>query len=139
CTEHGNLRQGRGGAAAADVAPPRRAGEACMTFTTENGNTEQIENEASVWFLTRDGGTMSPEQEAAFAEWLARSPKHEEAYSAVEAIWSAASQLERHPSFETTRRWAIAAAARGRATRRVVLTGLAAAVIGMGGLAVYLQ
>lgn len=110
-----------------------------MTVTGKGDNTGQLDNEASAWFLSRGGGTMCPAQEAAFAEWLARSPQHEEAYDAVEAIWSAASQLERHPSFETTRRWAIAAAARGRATRRVVLTGLAAAVVCMGGLAVYLQ
>ena len=110
-----------------------------MTDTIEATVTEEIRSEATAWFLRRDAAPLSEAEDIAFDAWLAKSPTHLEIYEAVEAFWSATSQLERHPGFEATRRWAIASVDRARRTRRAFAGGLVAAVVALGGLSFYLE
>jgi transmembrane sensor len=100
---------------------------------------EAIKAEAMAWFLRRDVSVLSPPEADAFAAWLDQSPEHRETYAAVEAFWSATAQLERHPGFEATRRWAIATVDRTRMTRRALAAGFAAVALGLGGVAFYLN
>ena len=110
-----------------------------MSVTTETGTAERIRAEATTWFLRRDASGLSRADAEAFDAWLAQSPEHQETYDAVESFWSATSELERHPGFEATRRWAIASADRGRRARQAFVGGLVAVCIGLGGVAFYLE
>lgn len=110
-----------------------------MSAATEDARAEQLRSQATAWFLRRDRGPLSEAEEADFDAWLARSPEHQEIYDAVDAFWSATSQLERHPAFEATRRWAVSSADRTRKARRVVLAGAVAGLVGLGGGVLYLE
>ena len=109
-----------------------------MTGATDTMVSEPLKAAAMTWLLRRDASEPSAAEDEAFAAWLAQSPDHREMYAAVEEFWSATAQLERHPGFETTRRWAIASVDRTRMTRRALAAGLAAVVIGLGGVSLYL-
>ena len=47
-----------------------------------------IEAEACAWIAQLDGGDPSPEDLAAFREWLNRSPRHQEAMRRLSALWT---------------------------------------------------
>ncbi len=62
-----------------------------MNNCTEN--IEEIENEASDWFVLKTTSTLTEDQESAFENWLSTSPLHAETYFAFEKIWNDISLL----------------------------------------------
>ena len=46
-----------------------------------------LQHAAAEWLVRRNGG-LTPAEEAEFAAWLARDPRHAAAYAAVEKTWS---------------------------------------------------
>ena len=100
---------------------------------------ETIRQEAVAWRVRREAGELSGADAEAFSAWLARSPEHQDVYAAADELWAATGRLESHPLFAETRAWAAGAVDRQRFTRRAMAAGLAAAVVGLGGVGFYLQ
>ncbi|HEX6860996.1 MAG TPA: FecR domain-containing protein [Caulobacteraceae bacterium] len=104
-----------------------------------NPNIDAIRDQAIAWRMRREAGVLSPADTDAFSAWLAEAPEHQDAYAAADELWAASGQLERHPLFDRTREWAERASRRSQVTRRSIAASFAAAVVGLGGLSVYLQ
>ena len=105
--------------------------------TTSRQKTPQ---EAAVdWFLRASDGPLPPADTEAFAAWLEAGAENRDAYGAVEALWSASGELEDYPRFDEKRRWAIRSADFARRTRRAVVVAIAVAVVGAGGLGLYMD
>lgn len=49
--------------------------------------------QASEWFVQLSSGTITPEQQQAFAQWLAQSPTHQQAWHDTQIIWQGFEQL----------------------------------------------
>ena len=110
-----------------------------MTSHPKSASADQVREEAMAWRIRREAAEFSQAEQQAFCAWLDQSPEHRTVYAGVDEFWSAAAQLGRHPLYAETRQWAAAAVDRGRMTRRALAAGLAAAVVGLGGLTLYLQ
>lgn len=54
-----------------------------------------LESQAAAWLVRRDGGTLSPEEQAEFDAWLSTDPRARAAYVRLEAAWTRASGLMR--------------------------------------------
>ncbi|HEX4271194.1 MAG TPA: FecR/PupR family sigma factor regulator [Rhizomicrobium sp.] len=78
-----------------------------------------IEAEAAAWVARFDAGDVSDREQAAFREWLNRSPYHREIFAASEELWSRIVGLLRwHPRAPQNRRnWWITSPAKPRAQR----------------------
>ena len=97
-----------------------------------------LREEAMAWRVRHDAGDLTAAEQEAFAAWLA-APDHHAAYADVEEFWDAAGHLDQHPRYDAIRRNAEMAVDQGRFTRRAMAAGLAAAVVGLAGVAGYLQ
>ncbi len=96
--------------------------------------------EAAVdWFLRVSDGPLSPADAEAFAVWLEAGAENRDAYAAVEALWTASGELEDYPRFDEKRRWAIRSADLARRTRRAMVIAVAVAVVGAGGLGLFMD
>ena len=100
---------------------------------------DRARDQAVAWRVRRKAGPLPPDEAEAFRAWLSEAPEHQDAYAAAGTLWAASGELERHPLFAETRAWAERASSRAQVTRRAMAAGLAAAVVGLGGLGVYLQ
>ncbi len=98
-----------------------------------------VHEEAMAWRVRREAGGLAPEDRAAFDAWLEAAPEHREAYDGVDEFWAAAGQLGAHPRYAALRERTEAAVDRERVGRRAIAAGIAAAVIGLGGLGLYLE
>ena len=98
-----------------------------------------LRQEAMAWRVRHEAGDLSAAEQDEFSAWLGRSPDHRDAYAGVEEFWSAAGRLGDHPRYDAIRRGAESAVNRGRFSRRAIAAGLAAAVVGLGGMGLYLQ
>lgn len=58
---------------------------------------EQVQDDAAAWFARRHGKPLDPEEEAAFAEWLAADPAHRDEYRILESIWNDSACLQAKP------------------------------------------
>jgi transmembrane sensor len=101
--------------------------------------SDPIMDEAMDWRLLQEERELSQPEREALASWLGRSQRHRDAYDELESFWSTADVLDHHPEYQTVRRQAEIALSRRRVTRRAMAAGLAAAIVGMGGLGYYLQ
>jgi transmembrane sensor len=110
-----------------------------MIFQPTNTPADPIREEAMAWHVRQEAAGLSPADEMALAAWLDRSPDHRAVYAKIDEFWAAAGGLGGHPLYAQTRERAAAAVARTRLTRRALAASLAAAVIGMGGTAFYVQ
>jgi transmembrane sensor len=59
-----------------------------MTKIAQFPNPRQIETEACAWIAQLDGGEPTPEDLAAFREWIDRSERHREEVKRLSALWS---------------------------------------------------
>ena len=98
-----------------------------------------IRDQAVAWRVKREAGVLSVVDSNAFSAWLAQAPEHQDAYAAADELWAASAQLERHPLFAQTRDRAERSSGRAQVTRRAMAAAFAAAVVGLGGVGVYLQ
>jgi transmembrane sensor len=89
------------------------------------------------WFLRRSAGPLSAKEVEAFEAWLAQSPEHEKTYAALDIVWSATSDVERHPVVSARNKALIKQVDRAQTTRRTILAALAVAVIGGAGTGWY--
>src|SRR5690606_8298940 len=101
--------------------------------------SDPIMDEAMDWRLLQEERERSQSEREALAEWLGRSQRHRDAYDELGSFWSTADVLDRHPEYQIVRRQTEMALSRRQVTRRTLAAGLAAAVVGMGGLGYYLQ
>jgi transmembrane sensor len=58
-----------------------------MSKVAQLPNARQIEVEACAWIAQLDGNTPSPEDLAAFREWINRSPQHSHEIKRLSALW----------------------------------------------------
>ena len=110
-----------------------------MMFQPRRRRADPIREEAMAWRVRQEAGELASSDELAFAAWLDRSPEHRAVYADVDEFWAAAGDLGGHPLYTHTRQQAAAAVARTRLTRRALAASLVAAVLGMGGGALYLE
>ena len=110
-----------------------------MSLHRETTPPDAIREEAMAWRVRQEAGDLSPAEHDAFAAWLAQSHDHQDAYAAVEEFWAAAGQLDRHARYAAVRERAEAAVDHGRFTRRALAASLAAVVLGLGGVGLYVQ
>jgi len=101
--------------------------------------SDTVREEAMAWRIRREAGELAPEENDAFDAWLTASARHRDAYAAAGDFWAAAGRLDTHPRYAALRERAEAAADRSRVTRRALAAGFAAAVVGLGGLGLYLE
>ena len=102
-----------------------------------NQYPEDARKDAAVdWFMRREGG-LAEGDVGAFEAWLDASPANREAYAAVEDFWAGTAQLETLTRFDDKRRAILKSVDRSRATRRVAVAGLVAAVLGAAGVGYY--
>jgi transmembrane sensor len=112
---------------------------AAMNSHRKGAPPDATREEAIAWRVRHETGELSQAERGEFAAWLARSPGNQDAYAGVDEFWTAAGHLDRHPRYATIRQRAEASVDRGRLTRRALAASLAAAVIGLGGVGLYLQ
>ncbi|MBS1159387.1 MAG: FecR/PupR family sigma factor regulatory protein [Proteobacteria bacterium] len=67
---------------------------------------QQIQEEAALWFARLRGESVSGQQRAAFARWLAADPAHAREFKILEQIWDDSSRLQRQapPARQTVQR-----------------------------------
>lgn len=104
---------------------------------TRAGAEVSIKDQAMGWVLRRERGVLSAVEMAAFETWLSQSPGHGEIFASTESFWAATAHLERHPRMAEKRRWALAATRRARVMRQAAAAGVAALVLGVGGMAFF--
>lgn len=100
---------------------------------------EPVHDAAIAWRIRHQLGELDEAERAAFSAWLAEVPEHQEVYAEVEEFWGVAGKLGHHPLYIETRERAVAGANRLRTVRRSIAAAMAAAVIGLGGSALYIQ
>lgn len=110
-----------------------------MSAHRDRGRADPILDEAMDWRLRQEEGELPPAEQEAFSSWLAQSPRHREAYEGLQTFWDATGAIDRHPRYAAMLRRAEAAAGRERITRRAMAAGIAAALVGVGGLGLYYQ
>jgi len=110
-----------------------------MIFQPKTRPTDPIREEAMAWHVRQEAADLSPADEMALAAWLDHSPEHRAVYAEVDEFWAAAGDLAGHPLYAQTREQAAAAVARTRLTRRALAASFAAALLGVGGTAFYVQ
>jgi transmembrane sensor len=110
-----------------------------MIFQLKSRRPDPIREQAMAWRVRQGAGDLSGAEEITFAAWLDRSPEHRAVYADVDEFWATAGGLAGHPLYTRTRQQAAAAVARSRLTRRAIAASLVAAVIGVGGGALYLE
>jgi transmembrane sensor len=59
-----------------------------MSKVAQFPNPRQIEAEACAWIAQLDGGEPTPEDLAAFREWISRSQRHRDEVKRLSAMWS---------------------------------------------------
>lgn len=85
------------------------------------------------WFLRRSAGPLTAAEAEAFEAWLSQSPENEETYAALDLVWAATSDVERHPVVSARNDVLVKAVDRARMTRRATMAALVVAVIGGAG------
>ena len=108
-----------------------------MKWRSDMALSDPIVDEAMNWRLRQQERELSPPERDALAEWLGRSERHRDAYEELESFWNTADALDRHPEDKTVLRQTASALSRGRLKRRALAAGLAAALVGTGGLGYY--
>lgn len=110
-----------------------------MTSQRDGALPDPILDEAMDWRLRQEEGDLSPAEQGQFDAWLARSQMHREAYDGLEKFWAVTGALDRDSRYDAVLRRTEASVGRERLTRRALAAGLAAAVVGLGGLGAYVQ
>jgi len=100
---------------------------------------DAVHDAAIAWRVRHQIKPLDETELAAFTAWLDEEPEHRAVYSEIDELWQTAGELGQHPLYVETRERAIAAADRLRTIRRSLAAGLAAAIIGLGGGALYIE
>lgn len=61
-----------------------------------------IDEQASIWFVRRQGQRMSDQDAEQFQHWLNASPHHKQAYEEIAAVWRACEHIPRPASMVVT-------------------------------------
>lgn len=68
-----------------------------MSPPTISPASESIQEAAALWFARLRGESVSADDRAEFAAWLAENPVHGEEYALLEQIWDSSAQLQSRP------------------------------------------
>lgn len=66
-----------------------------MTASDSSANPASPRAQAVHWFAKAQLGTLTPDDQQAFAAWLASDPRHAQAYQALQGVWQVADHLPR--------------------------------------------
>jgi transmembrane sensor len=89
------------------------------------------------WFLRRSAGPLTAQEAEAFQSWLTQASENQEAYAAIELVWSAAGEAQEHPTVSARNQALAKATDRERRMRRAVVGVLAVAIVGGAGAGWY--
>jgi len=63
-------------------------------------NTEKLDAQAAQWLIRSEAPSFTPQDQAAFEEWLAADPRHRAVYMRLASAWGKAEQLRRLRPFD---------------------------------------
>lgn len=98
--------------------------------------TDAIEQEAALWLMRLEFGSLSSDEKSDYRAWLGRSPLHRKAMAQVSAVWGAADLLDQYNQIDPIE---IEPVSRVRSARGIAVFGAVAASLVIALALVFVQ